>query len=183
MRIISGRYRNKRISAPNNLPVRPTTDIAKEALFNILNNYIYFEDVSVLDLYAGTGNIGYEFASRGAKNIISVDANLKCFRFIKKTIEQLDFKNEMKAIMSPAISFTSKTHQKFDIIFADPPYDYEEYVKLINSIFERELLNEGGMFVLEHSLEVDFTDHPHVKEERKYGRVHFTIFTAEKQKE
>lgn len=175
MRIISGTRKGKRIIAPDSLPVRPTTDMAKESLFNVLNNYFYFDGIEVLDLFAGTGNISYEFAARGAIHVLSVDLNAKCVDFISKTAKSLDFQN-MTVIKAEAFQYLKTTGRKFNVIFADPPYDMENVPALPERIFERKLLKEDGWFVLEHSDKYDFTRHPNFFETRKYGRVHFTAF-------
>ena len=124
MRIISGQYKGRRISPPKNLPVRPTTDMSKEALFNVLNNYFDFEGLKILDLFSGTGNISYEFASRGSQNITSVDADFGCIKFIKQTATEFDF--NIAAIKSDIFAFIEKCQSSYDIIFADPPYALEQ---------------------------------------------------------
>ena len=176
MRIISGKNKGRKIQAPKKLPVRPTTDMAKESLFNILNNHIYFEDVSVLDLFAGTGSISYEFASRGAVSVMAIDENRHCIRFIDKTAATLQFDN-LSTLQTDYEYFLRRTHQQWDIIFADPPYQMEEaYQKLPDLIFQHKLLKEGGYFVLEHPAAHSFETHPHFLRERRYGRVHFSFF-------
>ena len=124
MRIISGKYKSRKITAPKKLPVRPTTDMAKEALFNILNNRFYFEDISVLDLFSGTGNISYEFASRGTEKITAVDSNFGCVKFINEISEQFDM--DINGIKNDVFKFLEQTNQHFDLIFADPPYNFSE---------------------------------------------------------
>jgi len=175
MRIISGKNRGRQIIAPDNLPVRPTTDMAKESLFNILNNYFYFDRVKVLDLFAGTGNISYEFASRGAASIIAVDIDLHCTNFISRTIEKLQFANAA-VIRQDAFAYTSSCRQTFDIIFADPPYQLEDIGKIVDNVFEHNLLKPNGWLVLEHSKVHDFSRNPHFYEHRNYGKVNFTFF-------
>ncbi len=144
MRIISGNNRGKKIIAPKNLPVRPTTDKSKEALFNILQNNYEIQNLKILDLFSGTGNISYEFASRGALKIYSIDKNIKCTNFIKQTSINLGM--NIKVIKSDAFKFIKNTKHKFDIIFLDPPYDFavNEYLKIINEIFSKNLLNIEG---------------------------------------
>ena len=139
MRIVSGKWRGKRISAPKNLPTRPTTDFGKESLFNILNNRFYFEDLRVLDLFSGTGNISYEFASRGTLEIVAVDMNKNCIRFIAKTAEELDA--SIQTVQSDALQWVRRngTH---DIVFADPPYEWEHYEDLAKGIIDHKLLAE-----------------------------------------
>lgn len=175
MRIISGIHKGKRINPPKNLPVRPTTDFAKEGLFNILNNKIYFDEVTVLDLFAGTGSISFEFASREAKQITSIDSNYHCVEFIRKTAKESNYET-LRPIKSNVFNFLTRTKSKFDLIFADPPYDMEEIDKLPQLVFDNLLLNEDGMFVLEHSRNLSFAEHPHFTEHRKYGNVNFSFF-------
>ena len=162
--------------APRTLPVRPTTDLAKESLFNILNNRIDFTDCSVLDLFGGTGNISYEFASRGAENITTVDSHYACTKFIQKTADQLDL--PIAVIKADVYKFLEKTDQSFDIIFADPPYDFseEKFKEIIELVFVRKLLNDNGLLVVEHSKFMDFTDHPTYLESRRYGASVFSFF-------
>lgn len=174
MRIISGKNRGRHIVAPDNLPVRPTTDLGKESLFNILNNYFYFDRVHVLDLFSGTGNITYEFASRGALSVISVDVDQRCTNFIRKTIEILDYKN-VSVVRQDAFVFTERSRQSFDIIFADPPYQLEGIEKIIDHVFANNLLNPDGWLVLEHSKEHDFSNHPNFFQHRVYGKLNFTF--------
>lgn len=175
MRIISGLHKGRILHPPKGLPIRPTTDLAKESLFNILNNYIDFEEISVLDLFAGTGNISLEFASRGAKSVLSVDINTHCLDFIKKMISDLKFIN-MRVVKSNVITFLSKSAGKYDVIFADPPYDMKDRQVIPELIFSHNLLDEDGWLVLEHDVFISFKEHPRFVEERKYGKVHFSFF-------
>jgi len=178
MRIISGDYKGKRISAPKGLPVRPTTDMAKEALFNILSNSYYFKDVSVLDLFAGTGNISYEFASRGAMQILAVDANSQCIKFISRIAKELDF--NITPIKADAIRFLAKATKRFDIIFADPPYDMplNDFVKIPELILQNGLLAENGVLVIEHSKHMDLSPSTGFSNSRKYGGSVFSFFNS-----
>ena len=175
MRIISGSNRGRRINPPQNLPVRPTTDFAKEGLFNILNNKLDFDEISVLDLFAGTGNISFEFASRGAITIKSVDINNKCIDFINKTAMNLKFSN-LRGIKSNVFQYINNSIENFDLIFADPPYDLDESSTIPDLIFENKLLKEDGIFIMEHSRNLSFADHEKFMEHRKYGNVNFTFF-------
>lgn len=179
MRIISGQYKGRRISPPKNLPVRPTTDMSKEALFNVLNNYFDFEGLKILDLFSGTGNISYEFASRGSQNITSVDADFGCVKFIKQTATEFDF--NIAAIKCDIFVFIEKCQSSYDIIFADPPYALEQKVfeKIVISIFEKSLLNENGMMVIEHSkyTKLDHLDNFSFK--KTYGGSIFSFFEFE----
>jgi 16S rRNA (guanine(966)-N(2))-methyltransferase RsmD len=182
MRIISGKFRGKTIKAPAQLPVRPTTDMAKESLFNILNNDYFFEEIKFLDLFAGSGNISFEMASRGCKSVVCVDNNPHCTRFILKMAEQMGF-DFLQAVKSDALQFLGSSYHTYDIIFADPPYDFTDYQEILDKIFNRNLLDEEGVFVLEHSKDHDFQAHSHFKESRKYGSVHFSFFTSNKKEE
>lgn len=176
MRIISGKHKSKRITAPKKLPVRPTTDMAKEALFNILNNTYYFEDISFLDLFAGTGNISYEFASRGTKNIVSVDADYGCVKFIDKISMELDF--GISTIKSDVFSFLGKSTLKVDVIFADPPYDLstEDFAKIPELVFKNQMLLDDGMLIIEHSKHSDLSSLDHFSNQRRYGGSVFSFF-------
>ncbi len=176
MRIISGTYKGKRLIAPKNLPVRPTTDFAKEALFNILNNKINFSNISLLDLFSGTGNISFEFASRGTKNISSVDAHYGCVKYINQISEKLDF--SIKTIKSDVFKYLSKTPYTFDIIFADPPYNLkqEEFESLVNKTFDRNLLKKEGFLIIEHSKHTDLSEVNNFVDSRRYGGSVFSFF-------
>lgn len=176
MRIISGKYKGRRINPPGNLPVRPTTDMSKEALFNILNNYFNFSELRILDLFAGTGNISYEFASRGAEPIISVDGDFGCVSFIKKTAKEFDF--DITPIKSDVFKFLEKNKSSYDIIFADPPYgmDQKDFEKIITLIFENELLEEDGMMVIEHSKHTKLDHMENFSFDRNYGGSVFSFF-------
>jgi 16S rRNA (guanine966-N2)-methyltransferase len=175
VRIISGSNRGRRINPPQNLPVRPTTDFAKESLFNILNNRVDFEEINVLDLFAGTGNISYEFASRGALSIKAVDIDNKCIDFVNKIATDLKFSN-LKGIKANVFKYLENSIETFDLIFADPPYDINESSSIPDLIFENKLLKENGIFVMEHSRNLSFVDHENFVEHRKYGNVNFTFF-------
>ena len=174
MRIISGSHKG-RILRPEGLPVRPTTDMAKESLFNILNNRIDFEEVKVLDLFAGTGNISMEFASRYASSVLSVDVNGRCIDYILKMITDLKFSN-LSAIRANVFAFLARPAGSYDVIFADPPYDLEDREKIPVLIFENNWLADDGWFIMEHDKRINFKDHPFFYEERQYGKIHFTFF-------
>ena len=176
MRIISGTYRGKRIIAPKRLPVRPTTDMAKESLFNILNNHYYFEEISVLDLFSGTGNISYEFASRGTKHLIAVDASAHCTSFITKTAQALNFPIKVKKM--DGFKYLEKTTGRFDIIFADPPYHFDPttFAKISESVFKCDLSNEGGTLIIEHADRMALDHLDYFQSKRKYGSSVFSFF-------
>lgn len=177
MRIIAGSLKGRRLNPPSNLPVRPTTDMARESLFDILNNYVDFEECAVMDLFAGTGAVSLEFVSRGAKEVTSVDINAACTDWIKKAAAQYNVQN-IHVVRADTFDLLKRAYKKFDIIFADPPYALESSTQLPDMIFEHELLNEDGIFILEHPIEHDFSEHPHFWQHRKYGKVNFTFFAA-----
>jgi len=176
MRIISGKYKSRRINAPSKLPVRPTTDMAKEALFNILNNRYYFDEIAFLDLFAGTGNISYEFASRGCENITAVDGDFGCVQFINKTAAELDL--SISSLKSDVFSFLERTQLKSDIIFADPPYNMplEDFERIPELVFKNKLLLQDGVLVIEHAKHTDLSHLPNFAERRKYGGSVFSFF-------
>lgn len=176
MRIISGKYKGRRLQAPKNLPVRPTTDMAKEALFNILNNHFNFGELKILDLFSGTGNIAYEFASRGATPIVAVDADFGCVNYIKKTAAEFDF--DISPIKSDVFKFLEKHKSSYDIVFADPPYhiDQKDFEKIPALIFENEILDEEGMLVIEHSKDTKLEHLDNFSFARTYGGTTFTFF-------
>ncbi|MBD0778866.1 RsmD family RNA methyltransferase [Maribacter sp. ANRC-HE7] len=176
MRIISGTHKGKRLIAPKRLPVRPTTDMAKEALFNILNNNYYFEDTTFLDLFAGTGNISFEFASRGSTDIVAVDTDYGCIKYIEKISKELDF--GISTVKSDVFQFLGKTFFKADIIFADPPYDFtvEEFAKIPELVFKNDLLNKNGVLIIEHSKHTDLSQLDQFTNQRRYGGSTFSFF-------
>lgn len=176
MRIISGKNKGRQLIAPSKLPVRPTTDFAKESLFNILNNHYYFENISVLDLFAGTGNISYEFASRGAENVTCVDENKHCIEYVNKISKDLSF--NIKAYRGDVFTFLEKTQQKWDVIFADPPYDLDKelYLTIADQVFQRNLLSQEGMLIIEHSTAIDLSQCVNFSYLKKYGSSVFSFF-------
>lgn len=176
MRIISGKYKGRRISPPKGLPVRPTTDMSKEALFNVLNNHFSFEGLKILDLFAGTGNISYEFASRGCTPITSVDGDFGCVKFIKQVAAEYDF--NIAATKSDVYTYLERCKTSYDIIFADPPYGFDQktFEKIIELVFERELLNSDGMMVIEHSKYTKLDHMIHFSFQKSYGGSIFSFF-------
>lgn len=175
MRIVSGTHKSRIIRPPSNLPVRPTTDIAKEGLFNILTNRIDFDAIDVLDLFSGTGSISYEFASRGAGQITSVDIEKRCVDFIRKASEEFGFRN-IRTVRNDVFSFLKICHVKYDLIFADPPYEMKNVELLPDLVFDKNLLKDNGLFILEHTGTHAFSKHSNFKELRKYGKVNFSFF-------
>ena len=185
MRIVSGKFKGRKLNAPKNLPTRPTTDFAKEALFNILNHRFYLNEVKVLDLFAGIGSISLEFISRGADHVHAVESHHKCVNFITESAEILKIEN-LSTFRQDVFQFMSREmHDDYDIIFADPPFDMtsENYHQLLNLVFENNFLDEGGMFILEHSVKHDFSAHPYFADHKKYGNVHFSFFEVAEDEE
>ncbi|MDE7356369.1 MAG: RsmD family RNA methyltransferase [Rikenellaceae bacterium] len=175
MRIVSGTCRGRIIDPPHGLKARPTTDFAKENIFNVLSNLYDFEGLEVLDLFSGTGSISYEFASRGAARVISVEAERLHHSFIAQTAAKMKL-TAIKAVLGDAFNFVRHSADKFDIIFADPPYDLEQADTLPDMVMSGGLLNQTGMFILEHSKHKDFSQHPCFRQQRRYGSVNFSIF-------
>lgn len=175
MRIISGKYKSRRIQVPANLKARPTTDFARESLFNVLNNLVDWEETTALDLFSGTGSVAFELISRGCPFVISVEGNQNHYNFICKTQETLEAK-ELFPIKADVFKYLKSVKQKFDLIFADPPYDLPELEKIPQLVLEKNILKEDGIFVMEHSKNYNFSEHPHFVKEKKYGNVHFSFF-------
>jgi 16S rRNA (guanine966-N2)-methyltransferase len=175
MRIIRGSHRGKQIVAPASLPVRPTTDYAKEGLFNILEPTFDFESLEVLDLFAGTGSISYEFASRGCKAVTAIDSNKHSTRFISQIAGELSFKN-LNAICVDVFRFVTSNKKPYGLIFADPPYTLENLSDLPGLILNARMLYHEGWLVLEHSSVYDFSGNPYFIKHRKYGEVNFSFF-------
>lgn len=175
MRIISGTFKGRRLTPPKNITARPTTDFAKESLFNLLQNRIEFEGTDMLDLFAGTGGIGIEFVSRGAREVTSVEMAHTQQNFIISTCRLLGIRN-LQLIRGDVFKFIAACHTQYDFIYADPPYALDKLATLPDLVFEHQLLKEGGWFVLEHSKADEFSEHPHFVEHRKYGNVNFSFF-------
>lgn len=182
MRIIGGERRRKQIVPPRNFRARPTTDFAKENLFNVLQNRYDLEEVEVLDLFSGTGSISYEFASRGATRVVSVEMNPIHQRFIAETARELDFGQILSVKTNVFVylrTMAGLEDQRFDIVFADPPYDMEGIETLPGLVIGGGFVRKGGIFVLEHSAEKDFSEYPNFCERRSYGSVQFSFFEPE----
>ena len=177
MRIVSGKLKGRRITAPKKLPVRPTTDRAKEALFNILNNRFSFKHLKVIDLFAGIGSISFEFASRGTEQITAVDQNYQCIQFLTKTAEKLDL--HLNLIKANAFDFVTNNKLTADIVFADPPYNIEseQFLSLIEEVLKA--TNEVGLCIIEHSKHTDLSAGLHYKETRNYGGSSFSFFSSQ----
>src|SRR5260221_13522441 len=175
MRIIGGSLKGLRLNPPKNLPVRPTTDLAKEALFNILQNQIEFEGLRVLDLFSGTGNISLEFASRGAEEVISVDCSIHCVHYLKDTARQHGL-NDIKVYKDDVFKYLQHETEQFDLIFADPPYDLNRIPEIPKIIFEKNILATDGLLIVEHQSLQNLSNHPAFIEQRKYGHSSFSFF-------
>ena len=179
MRIISGEYGGRKINPPSKMPhTRPTTDLAKEGLFNVLQHKIDIEGLKTLDLFGGTGSISYELASRGASNLTIVEKDSTMYEFIRKTIRDLRIEN-IKPLKMDVFKFIEQCDEKFDFIFAGPPYALTNIDDLPQRIFGKDLLNKGGWFVLEHTPRNDYKTFPHYKTEKNYGTTIFSIFMNE----
>ena len=176
MRIISGNFKGRRFNPPvNKATTRPTMDMAKEGLFNILSNYLDFNRVKVLDLFGGTGSISFEFLSRECFDATIVESNTSLVRFIGTVSTTLQTDKQLKIIKDDALKFIRKTHEHFDLIFADPPYDYRHYDELVNEVFGRGLLKPDGMLIIEHDKTRDFSGHLHFYDIRLYGTSRFSF--------
>lgn len=175
MRIITGQFKGRHFDIPRTFKARPTTDFAKENIFNVLNGYIDFDGITALDLFAGTGSISLELVSRGCKEVVSVEKDRDHARFIADCMKKINAENDI-LIRGDVFRFLKSCHQKFELIFADPPYALPELDTLTDLVFEHDLLTVDGVFVFEHGKHNDFSAHPRFKEHRSYGSVNFSIF-------
>lgn len=175
MRIITGIYKGRHFDIPRTFKARPTTDFAKENIFNVLNGYIDFEGASALDLFSGTGSISLELLSRGCKPVVSVEADRDHARFISECMKKIGT-NDNILIRGDVFRFIKKSHNQYDFIFADPPYALEELPMIPALIFEHDLLKPDGIFVFEHGKNYDFSSSEHFVEHRSYGSVNFSLF-------
>lgn len=179
MRIIRGRFKTRRYTIPKKFPSRPTTDFAKEGLFNILENRLDLFDLDILDLCAGTGNISFEFLSREAGHVTSVDNNYNCVRHISQMSKNFGCEEEIDIVKSDLLKFLRNCEEKFDLIFADPPYAFKYYEELVDTVFEKDLLKENGILIVEHGKETSLENKTHFAFSRKFGNVHFSFFNKE----
>ena len=179
MRIVSGIYKSRRFEVPKNFKARPTTDFAKENLFNVIGNLIDLEDAVALDLFAGTGNISFEFLSRGCKEVICVEKDPVHHAFIQKVGKELKTE-DLIAIKGDVFTFLNSCKQTFDVIFADPPYALKDLAKVPELVLSGNLLNPEGVFIMEHPKEYDFSGLPFFYQKRIYGAVNFSIFIHNK---
>ncbi|MBL4677204.1 MAG: 16S rRNA (guanine(966)-N(2))-methyltransferase RsmD [Mucilaginibacter sp.] len=175
MRIIGGKLKGLRLNPPKNLPVRPTTDLAKEALFNILQNQIAFEGITVLDLFSGTGNISMEFASRYAEKVTSVDRSVHCVHYLKDASRQHGL-SQIETFKADVFKYLAMETEQYDLIFADPPYDLDKIPTISKVVFERNLLKSDGLLIVEHQSMQNLANHPSFVEQRKYGHSSFSFF-------
>jgi 16S rRNA (guanine966-N2)-methyltransferase len=174
LRIVGGSHKGRKFRAPSSIPARPTTDFAKEALFNILQHEISWPESNMLDLFAGIGSISLEAASRGAMNVVSIDLNNASIRWINQVCKELDLKC-ISTVKSDALKWLNFNETKFDLVFADPPYDFDNYDKLIDLVLTRTLASDG-IFILEHRRTTSFAHYDFFLSERKYGEVKFSTF-------
>ena len=175
MRIISGQYRGKQIIPPRGFKARPTTDFAKEGLFNILMNLVEMEQSDILDLFSGTGGIAYEFATRGARSVVAIESEPLHYRFIRQTCNSLGME-QVTVLRGDAFRYLSAPVHAFDLVFADPPYDHPRLDELPDLVLNSGVLNRDGLFILEHPGRISFTAHPRFTRQRNYGSVQFTFF-------
>lgn len=179
MRIVSGFLKGRRFELPNpKWETRPTTDYAKESLFNILSNRIDLEDIEVLDLFAGTGNLAYEFASRGAAKVLCVEKFPPCVEYIKKNAKGFEIEHVISTRKQDVFSFLSQHSEKYDIVFADPPYNSPKFQSIPELVFQQGLLKENGLLIIEHDARQNFEKHPNFLEFRQYGQSYFSFLTA-----
>ena len=176
MRIITGKYKGRHFDIPRTFKARPTTDFAKENIFNVLMGYVDFEGIRALDLFAGTGSITLELLSRGCSQVVSVELDRDHHRFITDCLKKLDGGSAVVALRADVFRFIKGSHQQFDFIFADPPYALKELPQIPDLIFSNDLLAPDGIFVFEHGKDNDFSQHPCFVEHRSYGSVNFTLF-------
>jgi len=175
LRIIGGKYKGRIVSPISGLKARPTTDFARESLFNILNNRVDFESISVLDLFSGTGSIGFEFASRGAEVVHIVEKDSKHIAGIRQAIRKIGFTN-IKPIHIDVKAYLKACRVKYDIVFADPPYELEWLKSIPDLVIGSNILKDDGFFILEHPKSMDFSNHNNFFEHRNYGNVNFSFF-------
>lgn len=175
MRIIRGILKSRRFSAPKGFPSRPTTDFAKEGLFNVLENKYSLIDLDILDLCAGTGNISLEFASRESGHITAIDQNFNCVKFIKNLVKEVKMEDTIEVYRADVRDFVKKTSKTFDLIFADPPYDATIHEEIAQTVIDRNLLNKRGILIIEHGRRTDLSKFPEYQMTRQYGNVYFSF--------
>lgn len=178
MRVISGKLKSRRLSVPRNFPSRPTTDFAKEGLFNILENKIDLEDIEVLDLCSGTGNIAFEFISREAKKVTCVDINVPCIKHISKTALEIGLKHQIETVKDDICNFLKRTDSVYNIIFADPPYDLDIHEQIVYLVYQKHMLSPEGILIIEHGKKTDLSHLPAFENVRNFGNVYFSFFRS-----
>jgi 16S rRNA (guanine966-N2)-methyltransferase len=176
VRIIRGKYKTRKYGIPKKFPSRPTTDFAKEGLFNVLSHKMVLDDLKILDLCAGTGSISIEFLSREAGSVVAVDQNYNCVRHIQEMAKRFECTDDLLVYKQEQLRFLEKTTQKFDLIFSDPPYEYSHHGRIAELVFERELLEEDGLLIIEHGKQTDCSEMDHFDYSRNFGNVHFSFF-------
>lgn len=181
MRIIRGILKTKKVTVPKGFPSRPTTDFAKEGLFNMLENRMDFIDLKLLDLCAGTGNISFEWLSREAGTTVAVDSNFNVTRHIRNLAKSFEMMDKIQIVHSDVVKYLEKTEEKFDLIFADPPYDVKFHEAIVKTVFERELLTENGLMIIEHGKRTDLSELPYFELSRGYGNVVFSFFQKDEE--
>jgi len=177
MRIITGKYKGRHFDIPRSFKARPTTDFAKENIFNVLAGYIDFEGATALDLFSGTGSITLELLSRGCSRVVSIEQDRDHHRFICDCLKKLNDKQALP-LRADVFRFLKSCHEQYDFIFADPPYALKELPQIPDLVIEKKLLKPDGIFVFEHGKDYDFSQHPYFREHRAYGSVNFSIFTS-----
>lgn len=178
MRIVGGRLKGKRFNAPSNIKARPTTDMAREGLFNMLNTRIDYSDLDVLDLFTGTGAISLEFISRDVKSVTAIDIEYITKKHLEKIIKSWDISN-LRVVRADVLALSKKANQAFDLVFADPPYQHKRFKEIPGLILNSGWVKPDGIFILEHSADFEFADHPLFSFHRKFGNVNFTFFEAQ----
>lgn len=176
--MIGGKLKGLRLNPPANLPSRPTTDQAKEGLFNILINRIALDSIRVLDLFSGTGNISIEFASRGVPEVVSVDRDFHCVNYLKK-FAQSNSLEAIKVLKADVFKYLELENEQYDIIFADPPYDLPRMNLIAQEIFQKDLLKPDGLLIIEHPSMKKLNNDPHFREQRQYGSSSFSFFSKD----
>ena len=176
MRIITGKYKGRHFDIPRTFKARPTTDFAKENIFNVLTAYLDFDGLTALDLFSGTGSITLELLSRGCSQVVSVELDRDHHRFIQQCVQKLGAGLDVQCIRGDVFRFVKGCHRQFDFIFADPPYALPQLPQIPDLIFERDILAPDGLLVFEHGKDNDFTSHPRFLEQRHYGSVNFSLF-------
>ncbi len=177
MRIITGKYKGRHFDIPRSFKARPTTDFAKENIFNVLAGYIDFDGAKALDLFSGTGSITLELLSRGCSRVVSIEQDRDHHRFICDCLKKLNDKQALP-LRADVFRFLKSCHEQYDFIFADPPYALKELPQIPDLVIEKKLLKPDGIFVFEHGKDYNFSQHPYFREHRAYGSVNFSIFTS-----